>query len=55
MGSGGRKRNPLAGPEPAATAEGRVWFDDLKFEVLGDTPTEAKATGRKAATSRKRS
>lgn len=38
-----------------ATAEGRVWFDDLKFEVLGDTPTEAKATGRKAATSRKRS
>lgn len=38
-----------------ATAEGRVWFDDLKFEVLGDTPTEAKATGRKSATSRKRS
>ena len=30
------------------TAEGRVWFDDVTFEVLGD----AKTASAKAGTSR---
>jgi hypothetical protein len=33
------------------TSEGRVWFDDVSFEVLGDTKTAAAKT----STSRKKS
>lgn len=38
------------------TAEGRVWFDDLKFEVLGDTPaSETKASGHRKSSKSARS
>jgi len=30
------------------TGAGKVWFDDLKFEVLGDTPKPAAAAKKKA-------